>query len=185
MDFYKIISQHIKFKYFAIALSMFSNQAMADFIPECIFGEYDNSNNLCEQNSRSRILTTNWNLLDALNKDQEFDMRENSEIGDAKKDIIVAKLMVKPVIQWPRPKTLNRYYQSAVESLDISGKRDLRTCIKSRLSFLQENENEFELIAAFKFSNQFSALIDPSVSSTKEISAKGCEQLFNLILGKA
>ena len=185
MNFYNIIFQHVKFKFFAIALSVFSNQAMADFIPECIFGEYDNFNNLCEQNSRNRILTTNWNLLDALHKDQEFDISENSEIDEAKKDIIVAELMIKPNIQWPRPKTLNRYYQSAVESLDISGKRDLRTCIKSRLSFLKENENEIELVAAFKFSNQFSALIDPSIASTKEISAKGCERLFNLILGKA
>ena len=87
---------------------------------------------------------------------------------------------------WPRPKVINRYFETAVASLDIDGKNDLETCAKHGL--LNDNQvidaPEHQLTAIINFSQaNLKELTTANANSNSEFSLRSCTQLINLVLG--
>ena len=92
-------------------------------------------------------------------------------------------------VNWPRPKALSRSFELAVNSLDLNGKRDLKSC-----TILQKNEtldskmgwDALQMDAIIHFSNHKLSEIKLSTHKSKlKHTLKDCEDLFGLILGKA
>ena len=91
-------------------------------------------------------------------------------------------------VNWPRPKVLNRSFEFAVNSLDLNGKKDLKSCTispKSR-SFASELAwDAHQLDAIIHFSNHKLSGVDLSTHRSKaKHTLQDCESLFGLILGK-
>ena len=91
-------------------------------------------------------------------------------------------------VNWPRPKVLNRSFEFAVNSLDLNGKRDLKSCTilqKSRSLASELASDAHQLDAIIHFSNhKLSGVELPTHGSKEKHTLRDCESLFGLILGK-
>ena len=167
---------------------------------ECIDRITDNFDTFCEQTSRHASLEIDWSFLENVsiaNKTlkekqitKEIIIAELSGINNtANIENTVHKLAAMKSHQWPRPKILDRSYEVAVNSLDLDGKRDLRSCTlqeMENLSKISESLPTHQLNAILNFSNTH-LKGDSSIEANSEssLNSKSCKQLLSLILGRA
>ena len=167
---------------------------------DCIGRIIDNFDTFCEQTSRHASLEIDWSFLENIsiaNKTpeekhitREIIIAELSEKNNAANiENTAHKLAATKLHHWPRPKILDRSYEVAVNSLDLDGKRDLRSCTlqeMENLSTISESLPTHQLNAILNFSN-IHLKGDSSIEANSEFSlnSKSCKQLLSLILGRA
>ena len=192
----------VKISVLSLALAIFSNftNAFANGRNLCLETKTDLTNNLCEQNARQLALDSNFSIMDSmipkvetkvLNRPlikQLFVAETKDEIEVLSNQDKLASKFQSTFVNWPRPKVLNRNFEVAVNSLDLNGKRDLKSCTN-----LQKNESlaselawdVHQVDAIIHFSNHKLSEVELSTHIPKlKHTLQDCESLFGLILGK-
>jgi hypothetical protein len=192
----------VKISVLSITLAIFANltNAFANGEEFCLETNTDLTNNLCEQNARQLALNSNFSIMDSMFPKVERKVSNRPPIKqlfatETKEEINVPSYednsdseFETPFVNWPRPKVLNRSFEFAVNSLDLNGKRDLKSCTN-----LQESESlaselawdAHQLDAIIHFSNHKLSGVDLSTHrSQAKHTLQDCESLFGLILGK-
>ena len=193
----------LKISVLSLSLAIFANltTAIANSGSLCLETNTDLTNNLCEQNARHLALENNFSLIDSMFPKAEtkvldrplikqfFAAETKEEIEILSDEDNVASEFDSTFVNWPRPKVLNRSFEFAVNSLDLNGKRDLKSC-----TILQKSEtlgskmgwDAHQMDAIIHFSNRKLSKIKLSTHEPKlKHTLKDCEDLFGLILGKA
>ena len=193
----------VKISVLSLSLAIFANltTAFANGGSLCLETKTDLSNNLCEQNARQLVLDSNFAIMDSMfpktetkvsNKlliEQFFAVEPKEEIEVLSNEDNLSVELKPNFVNWPRPKALNRSFEVAVNSLDLNGKRDLKSC-----TILQKSEtldskmgwDAHQMDAIIHFSNHKLSEIKLSTQKSKlKHTLKDCEDLFGLILGKA
>lgn len=186
----------------SLSLAIFTNftVAFANSVGLCLEANTDLTNNLCEQNARHLELESNLSLVYSMFPKAEkkvsnrllikqlfaAEMKEGIEVTH-NEDNLASEF--EPIFNsWPRPKVISRSFEFAVNSLDLKGKRDLKSC-----SILQKNQTlvseigweAHQLDAFIEFSNQkLSGIKLSNNKSDLKHTKQDCESLFGLILGK-
>ena len=194
----------IKFRNFSIFSILFTFifniQYIAAINNTCSGNVRDIINNLCEQNARQMALESNLALIGSLHLQNKTPnaiepnidkllFKTNYTIVEKTlaEDIKVVKVFNK-FDNWPRPKILRRNFEVAVNSLDLNGKKDLKSCTKlnrDKISNKSALWNTQELDAVLHFSEKKLSNINLSNYKTNsKHTLKDCEQLLSLILGK-
>ena len=186
----------------SLSLALFANftAAFENSGALCLEKKTDLTNNLCEQNARHLALENNFSLIDNMfpktetkvsNKlliEQFFAVEPKEEIEVLSSEDNLSFELKPNFVNWPRPKSLNRSFEVAVNSLDLNGKRDLKSC-----TILQKSEtldskmgwDAHQMDAIIHFSNHKLSEIKLSTHKSKlKHTLKDCEDLFGLILGK-
>jgi hypothetical protein len=187
----------------SLSLALFVNftAAFANDGGLCLETKTDLANNLCEQNARHLALESNFSLIDSmfpkaeikvsheLFTDQFFAVEPKKEIQGLSIEDNLAFELKPNFVNWPRPKVLNRSFEVAVNSLDLNGKRDLKSCTilqKSGALVSELGWDAHQVDAIVHFSNQKLSEIKLSTHKSKlNHTWQDCEGLFGLILGKA
>lgn len=172
--------------------------ALASSSEACRHHEINESNYLCEQNARHLALENNLKILTTF-LHRNFDVTEEATFRE--EDLIntidiknyssnaLKSEISKPLDfnLWPRPKTLNRYFETAIASLDLKGKEDLKYCVSIKNATLLPESSKVSadhLNAALSFSeNQLPNSPHSNPTMVREHSVNDCKQLFTLILG--
>lgn len=156
----------------------------------CTEKKSDRANTFCEQTARHEALEQTWDLLKMV-----MDIKKEKSQFQPTDDTITKVLYYNKSSEnlhdtstnnWPRPKVINRYFETAVASLDIDGKNDLETCAKHGL--LNDSQvidaPEHQLTAIINFSQaNLKELTTANANSNSEFSLRSCTQLINLVLG--
>ena len=192
----------VKISVLSLSLAIFANltTAFANGGGVCLEIKTDLTNNLCEQNARHLALENNFSLIDNMfpktetkvsNKlliEQFFAVEPKEEIEVLSSEDNLSFELKPNFVNWPRPKSLNRSFEVAVNSLDLNGKRDLKSC-----TILQKSEtldskmgwDAHQMDAIIHFSNHNLSGIELSTQRSKlKHTLQDCESLFGLILGK-
>ena len=192
----------VKISVLSLSLAIFANltTAFASGGSLCLETKTDLTNNLCEQNARQLVLDSNFSIMDSMfpktetkvsNKlliEQFFAVEPKEEIEVLSNEDNLSFELKPNFVNWPRPKALNRSFEIAVNSLDLNGKRDLKSC-----TILQKSEtldskmgwDAHQMDAIIHFSNHKLSEIKLSTHKSKlKHTLKDCEDLFGLILGK-
>ena len=187
----------------SLSLALFANftAAFENSGALCLEKKTDLTNNFCEQSTRHLALENNFSLIDSMfpktetkvsNKlliEQFFAVEPKEEIEVLSNEDNLSVELKPNFVNWPRPKALNRSFEVAVNSLDLNGKRDLKSC-----TILQKSEtldskmgwDAHQMDAIIHFSNNKLSEIKLSTHKSKlKHTLKDCEDLFGLILGKA
>ncbi len=167
---------------------------------KCLDQNLDLTNNLCEQNARHLMLEKNFSLVDKMFEK----VATKAPVTPIKKHIPTTKIekgidltssekttvprLMPNFESWPRPKALSRSFETAVNSLDLNGKKDLLFCSIMKTSEASTREvewNTHQIDAVIQYSDQKL----PGINlSTQKLPSKHtlqeCEALFSLILGK-
>ena len=176
------------------------NNAFATSGDICLENKADLTNNICEQNARQLALDSNFSLMDSMFPKAEkkvsdiplvkqlFATEQKEEIEILSKEDSLASAFESPFVNWPRPKVLNRSFEFAVNSLDLNGKRDLKSCTilqksSSLPSKLAWNAHQVDAIIHFS-SHKLSGVELSTHRSKAKHTLQDCESLFALILGK-
>ena len=139
----------VKISVLSLSLAIFANltTAFASGGSLCLETKTDLTNNLCEQNARQLVLDSNFAIMDNMFPKAEtkvldrplikqfFTAETKEEIEILSDEDNVASEFDSTFVNWPRPKVLNRSFEFAVNSLDLNGKRDLKSC-----TILQKSE---------------------------------------------
>ena len=132
----------VKNSVLSLSLAIFANltTAFANGGGLCLETKTDLTNNFCEQNARQLALDSNFLLIDSMFPKAETKVSNKLLIGqffaaEPKEEIEVlsnednlAFELKTNFVNWPRPKVLSRRFEFAVNSLDLNGKRDLKSC---------------------------------------------------------
>ena len=193
----------VKNSVLSLSLAIFANltTALANGGGLCLKTKTDLTNNLCEQNARQLALDSNFLLIDSMFPKAETKVSNKLLIGqlfaaEPKEEIEVlsnednlAFELKTNFVNWPRPKVLSRKFEFAVNSLDLNGKRDLKSCTILQESGALVSEMEWDahqVDAIVHFSNHKLSEIKLSTHKSKlKHTWQDCEGLFSLILGKA
>jgi hypothetical protein len=186
----------------SLSLALFANltAAIANGGGFCLETKTDLTNNLCEQSARQLALQSNFSIIDSvfpkaetkavngLLIEQLFAAEPKEEIDILSIEGILASELEPNFVNWPRPKVLNRSFEFAVNSLDLNGKRDLKSCSSLRKSgalLLEMGWDAHQVDAFVHFSNHKLSGIKLSTHDLKlKHTQQDCESLFGLILGK-
>ena len=186
----------------SLSLALFANftAAFENSGALCLEKKTDLTNNLCEQSARHLALENNFSLIDSMfpivetkvsNKlliEQFFAVEPKEEIEVLSNEDNLSFELKPNLVNWPRPKALNRSFEVAVNSLDLNGKRDLKSC-----TILQKSEtldskmgwDAHQMDAIIHFSNHKLSGVELSTHRSKaKHTLQDCESLFALILGK-
>jgi len=166
----------------------------------CLNQNLDLTNNLCAQNARHIMLNNNLSLLDKMFEKAETEnpntpILKRLNLTEVKEEIeltsveeTIAPQLTPDFESWPRPKVLSRNFESAVNSLDTNGKKDLLSCaiMQTRGASVKEMKwNNHEIDAVIQFSNQkLSGVNWPTQKLSAKHTPQECENLFSLVLGK-
>ena len=191
-----------KISVFSLSLAIFVNltAAFANSGDLCLGIKTDLTNNFCEQNARQLALDSNFSIMDSMFPKTEtkvldgalikqlFAAEIKEEIAVLSNDDNVVSEFESPFVNWPRPKVLNRSFEYAVNSLDLNGKRDLKSCTILQKSSSLASElslDAHQLDAILQFSNHKLSGVELSTHRSKaKHTLQDCESLFGLILGK-
>ena len=185
-----------------LALTLFLNfgAAFASNGNPCLNEDVDITNNLCEQNARHLALENNLSFVDNIFLKDELEkpsdliienfipVRMNKDIQSTSKETTLDATLKPNLQNWPRPKVVNRNFESAVNSLDVRGKKDLISCAIMQTSESLDTEIGWEthqIDAVISFSNQ--KLPEFNFSAHRLASkhtSQGCQNLLSLVLGK-
>ena len=191
-----------KISVFSLSLAIFVNltTAFANSGDLCLETKTDLTNNFCEQNARQLALDSNFLLMDSMFPKtqtkvldgplikQLFAIETKEEINILSNEDNLTSEIDSPFVNWPRPKVLNRSFEFAVNSLDLNGKKDLKSCTilqksKSLASDLAWDAHQVDAI--IHFSNHKLSGVELSTHGSKaKHTLQDCESLFGLILGK-
>jgi hypothetical protein len=192
----------VKISVLSLSLAIFINltNAFANGGGICLYNKTDLTNNLCEQNARQLALDSNFSLMDSMFSKAEIKVLDRPLIkqllaAETKEEIEIlsnednlASEFEPTFVNWPRPKVLNRSFEFAVNSLDLNGKRDLKSCTilqKSRSLASELAWDAHQLDAIIHFSNHKLSGVELSTDRLKaNHTLQDCESLFGLILGK-
>ena len=192
----------VKISVLSFSLAIFANltAAFANGGSHCLETKTDLTNNLCEQNTRQFVLDSNFAIMDSMFPKAEtkvldgplikqfFASETKEEIEILSDEDNVSSELDSTFVNWPRPKGLNRSFEVAVNSLDLNGKRDLKSC-----TILQKSEtldskmgwDAHQMDAIIHFSNHKLSGVELSTHRSKaKHTLQDCESLFALILGK-
>jgi hypothetical protein len=192
----------LKISVFSLSLAIFANltTAFANGGGLCQETKTDLPNNFCEQNARQLALDSNFSIMDSMFPKTEtkvldrslikqlFAAETNEEIEILSNEDNLASDIESTFVNWPRPKVLNRSFEFAVNSLDLNGKKDLKSCTilqksKSLASDLAWDAHQVDAI--IHFSNHKLSGVELSTQGFKaKHTLQDCESLFGLILGK-
>ena len=119
---------------------------------------------------------------------QLFAAETNEEIEILSNEDNLASDIESTFVNWPRPKVLNRSFEFAVNSLDLNGKKDLKSCTilqksKSLASGLAWDAHQLDAIIHFS-NHKLSGVELSARGSDLKNTLQDCESLFGLILGK-
>ena len=186
----------------SLSLALFANltAAIANGGGFCLETKTDLTNNLCEQSARQLALESNFSIIDSMFPkaetkavnglliEQLFAAESKEELEILSIEGILASELEPNFVNWPRPKVLNRSFEFAVNSLDLNGKRDLKSCTilqKSRSLASELASDAHQLDAIIHFSNHKLFGVELSAHRSKiKHTMKDCDSLFGLILGK-
>ena len=192
----------IKISVLSLSLAIFANltTAIANSGSLCLETNTDLTNNLCEQNARHLALENNFSLIDSMFPKAEtklsnrllikqlFAAETKEEIGVLSNEAHLASEFEPNFENWPRPKVLSRSFEFAVNSLDLRGKKDLKSCSllqKSGILVSEMGWDAHQVDAIIHFSNHNLSGIELSTQRSKlKHTLQDCESLFGLILGK-
>lgn len=192
----------VKNSVLSLSLAIFANltTAFANGGGLCLETKTDLTNNFCEQNARQLALDSNFLLIDSMFPKAETKVSNKLLIGqffaaEPKEEIEVlsnednlAFELKTNFVNWPRPKVLNRSFEVAVNSLDLNGKRDLKSCTILQESGALVSEmgwDAHQVDAIVHFSNQKLSEIKLFTHKSKlKHTWQDCEGLFGLILGE-
>ena len=191
-----------KISVFSLSLAIFVNltTAFANSGDLCLETKTDLTNNFCEQNARQLALDSNFLLMDSMFPKtqtkvldgplikQLFAIETKEEINILSNEDNLTSEIDSPFVNWPRPKVLNRSFEFAVNSLDLNGKRDLKSCTILQKSGSLSSDlawDAHQVYAIIHFSNHNLSGVELSTNGTKlKHTLQHCESLFGLILGK-
>ena len=192
----------VKISVLSLTLAIFANltNAFANGGDLCLETKTDLTNNLCEQNARQLALNSNFSIMDSMFPKVERKVSNRPPIKqlfatETKEEINVPSYednsdpeFETPFVNWPRPKVLNRSFEFAVNSLDLKGKRDLKSCTNLKKIGILDSVlawDEHQVDAIIHFSNhKLSGVELPTHGSKEKHTLRDCESLFGLILGK-
>ena len=192
----------VKNSVLSLSLAIFANltTAFANGGGLCLETKTDLTNNFCEQNARQLALDSNFLLIDSMFPKAETKVSNKLLIGqffaaEPKEEIEVlsnednlAFELKTNFVNWPRPKILSRRFEFAVNSLDLNGKRDLKSCTilqKSGALVSEMGWDAHQVDAIVHFSNQKLSEIKLFTHKSKlKHTWQDCEGLFGLILGE-
>ena len=192
----------VKNSVLSLSLAIFANltTAFANGGGLCLETKTDLTNNFCEQNARQLALDSNFLLIDSMFPKAETKVSNKLLIGqffaaEPKEEIEVlsnednlAFELKTNFVNWPRPKVLSRRFEFAVNSLDLNGKRDLKSCTILQESGALVSEmgwDAHQVDAIVHFSNQKLSEIKLFTHKSKpKHTWQDCEGLFGLILGE-
>ena len=192
----------VKISVLSLTLAIFANltNAFANGGDLCLETKTDLTNNLCEQNARQLALNSNFSIIDSMFPKVERKVSNRPPIKqlfatETKEEINVPSYednsdpeFETPFVNWPRPKVLNRSFEFAVNSLDLKGKRDLKSCTNLQKSGISDSVlawDEHQVDAIIHFSNHKLSGVELSTHGSKaKHTLQDCESLFGLILGK-
>jgi hypothetical protein len=193
----------VRISILGLSLAIFANltTAFANGGGHCLGTKTDLTNNLCEQNARQLALDYNISLMVSMFPKAEtkvsnrpltkqlFATETKEEIEVLSNEDNLAFELKPNFINWPRPKVLNRSFEVAINSLDLNGKRDIKSCTVLQKSGALVNEmgwDAHQVDAILHFSNQKLSEIKLSTHNSKpKHTWQDCKGLFGLILGKA
>ena len=185
-----------------IALTLFLNFGVvfASNGNPCLKEGLDITNNLCEQNARQLALENTLSFVDKIFLKDEVEeksdlimehfipVRMNEDIQTMSKETTLDATLKPNLKNWPRPKVVNRNFEFAVNSLDVTGKKDLISCAIMQTSESLDTEIGWEthqIDAVISFSNH---KLPEFNFSTHRLASKhtsqGCQNLLSLVLGK-
>ena len=192
----------VKISVLSLSLAIFANltTAFANGGDICLETKTDLTNNLCEQNARQLVLDSNFYIMDSMFPKAEtkvldgpiikqfFTAETKEEIEILSDEDNVASEFDSTFVNWPRPKVLNRSFEFAVNSLDLNGKKDLKSCTILQKSKSLASDLAWDALlvdAIIHFSNHKLSGVELSTHRSKEKhTLQDCESLFGLILGK-
>jgi len=192
----------LKISVFSLLLAIFANltTAFANGGGICLETKTDLTNNFCEQNARQLALDNNYSLMDSMFPkaetkvldrpliEQLFAAETKEEIEILSNEDNLASEFESTFVNWPRPKVLNRSFEFAVNSLDLNGKRDLKSCTVLQKSSSLPSKlawNAHQVDAIIHFSSHKLSDVELSIHRSKaKHTLQDCESLFALILGK-
>jgi hypothetical protein len=156
----------------------------------CIEQKLSSGDTFCEQTARHEALEQTWDLLnivmDKREEKSQFQPTTDSSTKALYGNKTAETLYDTLTINWPRPKFIDRHFETAVASLDIDGKKDLKSCAKHGL--LNDNQvigtPEHQLQAVIYFSRaNLKEIMTPNATLNSGYSLRLCTQLINLVLG--
>ena len=192
----------VKISVLNLSLAIFANltTVFANDRGLCLETKTDLTNNICEQNARQVALDSNFFLMASMFPKAEtkgvdtplikqlFAAETKEEIEVLYKEDNLVYEFESPFVNWPRPKVLNRSFEFAVNSLDLKGKRDLKSCTNLQKSGILDSLlawDEHQVDAIIHFSNHKLSGVELSTRrSESKHTLQDCESLFGLILGK-
>ena len=191
MSFLKCIKNKGKmFGYTIVYLMLNYTTANATEVP-CKHQKLNEFDTYCAQTARQEYLEKTWDFLKMVpeskeSKSQVKPIRETitKELDENKTmEILDNNLPVK----WPRPKTITRYFETAVASLDTDGKKDLKSCTTHGLINSNQvlNIPDHQLQALIYFSDaNFKEIKTSNSALNSSFSLESCSRLINLVLGR-
>ncbi len=158
---------------------------------DCKYQKINQFDIFCAQTARQEYLEETWDILNRAPKSKESKsqikpIRDSTtkELAENKTtEILDSNLPVK----WPRPKIINRYFETALASLDTVGKKDLKSCTTHGLVNSNKvlNIPEYQVRALIYFSDaNFEEIKTPNLISNSNLTTESCSQLINLVLGR-
>ena len=191
MSFLKCIKNKGKmFGYTIVYLMLNCTTTNATEAP-CKHQKLDEFDTFCAQTARQEYLEKTWDFLRMVpeskeSKSQIKPIRE-AIIKEIDKNKTMEILDNNLPVKWPRPKTITRYFETAVASLDTDGKKDLKSCTSHGLvnsdHVLNIPERQLKALIYFSDAN-FKEIKTPNSTLNSDISFESCSQLINLVLGR-
>lgn len=156
----------------------------------CIEKHLNSDDTFCEQTARHEALEQTWDLLNMV-MDKKEEISQFQPVNDTSTKALFDNKTAKTLndtltINWPRPKIIDRHFETAVASLDIDGKKDLKSCAKHGLlkdtQVIGTPKHQLQAIIYFSRAN-LKEIMTPNANLNSEYSLISCTQLINLVLG--
>ncbi len=200
MNIYDYEAKRVISIVFFIFLVTFTSILRASEATQCKESTSDVFDIFCEQTARHIALEIDWEVFNtaSLAKDGFVTKKDAKETAIA--ELSLNNGIYKPeessykdnnikYYGWPKPKILDRSYETALNFLDLDGQRDLRSCTLfelKNLSQVSDSLPKYQLEAMLDFSNaHLGAVATVEVNSTSDLNSKLCGQLLRLVLGRA
>lgn len=200
MNIYDYEAKRVISIVFFIFLVTFTSILRASEATQCKESTSDVFDIFCEQTARHTALEIDWEVFNtaSLAKDGFVTKQDAKETAIA--ELSLNNGIYKPeessykdnnikYYGWPKPKILDRSYETALNFLDLDGQRDLRSCTLfelKNLSQVSDSLPKYQLEAMLDFSNaHLGAVATVEVNSTSDLNSKLCGQLLRLVLGRA
>ena len=200
MNIYDYEAKRVISIVFFIFLVTFTSILRASEATQCKESTSDVFDIFCEQTARHIALEIDWEVFNtaSLAKDGFVTKKDAKETAIA--ELSLNNGIYKPeessykdnnikYYGWPKPKILDRSYETALNFLDLAGQRDLRSCTLfelKNLSQVSDSLPKYQLEAMLDFSNaHLGAVATVEVNSTSDLNSKLCGQLLRLVLGRA